>query len=312
VEHPQISETFPDLVPLLRSGREETFAACELVSQYAEDIMLESDNIQEYEDRLYAFRDLARKHKTEPQLLVDLIPSLQQQAQNLKDIEHQEEILKEKVEEAKKHYLHLAQGISQKRKDAALRLSDTVHRELALLDMPKARFHVEITPLSLEKCGAFGLEQVSFLLATNPHHKPASLAKIASGGELNRLLLAIQSGLASRHLYPSMIFDEIDSGIGGKTAAILAQRLAWLAQTSQILAVTHAPQVAAYGEHHFFVAKDEKSSSTTVSLLSPSERVEDIARMISGTTINESARHAAEKLILEAKTLSPVKKRLSS
>ncbi len=174
-----------------------------------------------------------------------------------------------------------------------------IARELAPLRLEKSRFAVEITPLSEENWGSAGSESVQFLIATNPGQTPGPLARVASGGELSRLMLAFKMVLAQFSPVPTLIFDEVDAGIGGATAAAVGERLARVAEHLQVLVVTHSPQVAARAAAHFRVAKQALGgrAATTVETLDAPARREEIARMLAGETITEAARAAADSLL---------------
>jgi DNA repair protein RecN (Recombination protein N) len=171
--------------------------------------------------------------------------------------------------------------------------------ELPPLRFDKARFFVEVMETPETAWGADGADQVRFLIATNPGQEAGPLAKVASGGELSRLMLALKVVLASGSAVPTLVFDEVDAGIGGATAAAVGERLARVARSVQVLVVTHSPQVAARGAAHFLVAKAAKGArtATTVEPLDLHERREEIARMLAGETVTAAARAAAEDLL---------------
>jgi DNA repair protein RecN (Recombination protein N) len=182
---------------------------------------------------------------------------------------------------------------------AAERLAAAVSRELPPLRLDKARFVVAVTPLPESEWGEGGADQVRFLIAANPGQTPGPLARVASGGELSRLMLALKVVLARGAPVPTLIFDEVDSGIGGATAAAVGERLARVAGQLQVLVVTHSPQVAARGAAHLLVAKHAARgrSATSVKPLDAAARREEIARMLAGSTVTEAARAAADSLL---------------
>jgi DNA repair protein RecN (Recombination protein N) len=177
-----------------------------------------------------------------------------------------------------------------------------VARELAPLKLDRARLHIEIAPREESAWGPDGQDRVTFLVTTNPGQKPGQLAKIASGGELSRLMLALKVVLARGSPVPTLVFDEVDSGIGGATAAAVGERLARVAERLQVLVVTHSPQVAARGARHFQVAKGLRGerAETRVVPLDPKARREEIARMLAGEKVTEAARAAADELLAGA------------
>ena len=185
---------------------------------------------------------------------------------------------------------------------AAKRLAQAVLTELAPLKLDKARFAVDLTPLPEADWSGAGAERVGYEIATNPGQEPGPLAKIASGGELARVMLALKVVLAGADSTPCLVFDEVDTGIGGATADAVGERLARLGASAQVLVVTHAPQVAARADHHWRVEKAVRAGRAVVSVtrLSDGERREEIARMLAGARITEAARAAADSLIRES------------
>lgn len=256
----------------------------------------EADNI---EQRLFALRGAARKH----QVSVDDLPrKLEELQQHLMSIELGEDgltaLLREE-ERSRSDYLEKAKKLSLLRRQAAAELDKQVMRELPPLKMEKARFITMIGELPESGWNAAGIDDVCFTVSTNPNSPQGQLNKIASGGELARFMLALKVNLVKSADNMTMIFDEVDAGIGGATAQAVGSRLAALAKNVQVLLVTHSPQVAACGTHHFKVEKKTQNNITTtyVSQLSSEEREEEIARMLAGETITDEARAAAKVLI---------------
>ncbi len=248
------------------------------------------------EERLFAIRALARKHNIAPDELPTLAQDLTAKldlldmgAGGLKD-------LNAAVAAAKAAYDEAAGVLSRARKSAAQALDLAMGAELVPLKMERAVFTTQVKDADPS---AIGVDQVDFVVATNPGAPAGPLAKIASGGELSRFLLALKVCLSRDGAQNTMIFDEIDSGVGGATADAVGRRLSRLAQDAQVLVVTHSPQVAALGDRHFQVAKQQSADMTLsrVDLLSDTARVDEIARMISGDTITTEARAAARTLI---------------
>ena len=248
------------------------------------------------EERLFAIRALARKHNIAPDELPTLAQDLTAKldlldmgAGGLKD-------LNAAVAAAKAAYDEAAGVLSRARKSAAQALDLAMGAELVPLKMERAVFTTQVKDADPS---AIGVDQVDFVVATNPGAPAGPLAKIASGGELSRFLLALKVCLSRDGAQNTMIFDEIDRGVGGATADAVGRRLSRLAQDAQVLVVTHSPQVAALGDRHFQVAKQQSADMTLsrVDLLSDTARVDEIARMISGDTITTEARAAARTLI---------------
>jgi len=205
------------------------------------------------------------------------------------------------VSAARAHYQDLAGDLSEKRRAAARALDDAVQKELPPLKLEKARFLTTLEPI--EDGGPDGLERVSFHVKTNPGTPPGPIMKVASGGELSRFILALKVVLAERGSAPTLIFDEIDTGVGGATAAAIGDRLARLAEGVQVLSVTHAPQVAAHAQGHMRISKEPlpgqrgEAMVTRVAPLDEPSRHEEIARMLAGAKVTDEARAAAKRLI---------------
>lgn len=263
----------------------------------------EPNELERAEERLFALRALARKHR----VAVDDLPAVAEKlATELAGIERSETKsaeLAEAVNAARKDYETKALALSKARKEAAKRLDDEVMAELAPLRLEKARFVTNIESVDLASGGPSGIDRVAFYVAANPGTEPGPLMKVASGGELARFILALKVVLASRGSAPTLIFDEADAGVGGATAAAVGERLARLAADVQVLAVTHAPQVAAVANGHLLIAKEPvrgpkgEAMATRVAVLEGERRREEIARMLAGQTITDEARKAAERLI---------------
>ncbi len=195
-----------------------------------------------------------------------------------------------------------AQELSEARRKTAILLDEKVKAELPALKLGKAVFQTQVQDLPPDQISPIGLNQVVFTVSTNPGMPPAPLHKIASGGELARFMLALKLNLAQVEQTSTLVFDEVDSGIGGATAAAVGQRLKRLAEEQQVLVVTHSPQVAAYGTKHWLVAKSEsdRGMTTLVKELSYEERVQEIARMLSGSHETQTATAMARELMEKA------------
>ncbi len=196
-------------------------------------------------------------------------------------------------------YAEAAAALTRARTEAAKGLQEAVTAELPPLRLDKARFVVELRALEEMRWGANGADRAAFLIATNPGQAPGPLDRIASGGELSRLMLALKVVLVGGGSVPTLVFDEVDSGVGGATAAAVGERLARVAERVQVLVVTHSPQVAARGGAHLRVAKEaaRDRAMTEVLALGPEARREEIARMLAGETVTEAARAAADSLL---------------
>jgi DNA repair protein RecN (Recombination protein N) len=252
--------------------------------------------LEQLEERLFAIRALARKHAVLPD---DLAAHAQVLMQKLAAIDGGASGIAKReaaLAQAEAAYQALAQDISAKRRAAAMRLDAAMAGELAPLKMERAVFSTALTP---SDAGPEGIDHVQFTVATNPGAPAGALNKIASGGELSRFLLALKVCLTAQVQGLTMIFDEIDRGVGGATADAVGRRLAALAQDAQVLVVTHSPQVAALGAHHWRVEKRVVGEQTLSSVISlpPGARVEEIARMLAGEQVTDAARQAARALL---------------
>jgi DNA repair protein RecN (Recombination protein N) len=277
----------------------ETAEALAILEATARQLELDPRELEKVEERLFALRALARKHQV---TIADLPVLRQQMAARLAEIEAGVEGVEHLVRataEARARFVAAADSVSRGRAGAATRLDEGVAAELKPLRLEKARFRTVLTPLAEADWGEHGCERVHFEVATNPGAAFGPLARIASGGELSRFMLALKLVLAGTSSVPTLIFDEVDSGIGGAVAAAVGERLQRLGTSLQVLVVTHSPQVAARGAYHWRVAKSPsaREAVTRVEELDPDTRQEEIARMLSGRNITTEARAAAASLI---------------
>ncbi len=255
--------------------------------------------LERVEERLFALRAASRKYDVPAD---DLAALRERYAADVAAIDAGEEHLdqlEQDVAAAESAYLQAAKRLSEGRRKAAKALDSAVKGELPPLKLERARFITEIATDADER-GAAGLDRVEFWVQTNPGTKPGPMMKVASGGELSRFMLALKVVLADKGSAPTLIFDEIDTGVGGAVADAIGARLGRLSQGVQVVCVTHAPQVAARAERHFLIAKDPVKGgrvATRVMPLAQAERQEEIARMLAGATITEEARAAAARLL---------------
>ncbi|MDE2228978.1 MAG: DNA repair protein RecN [Alphaproteobacteria bacterium] len=259
--------------------------------------------LEQIEERLFALRALARKHNVTVDGLAGLRAEIAAKLGALEDGGDAVETLRRAAAAARDAYLGVADMISAARRRAAAGLDQAVMKELKPLKLEKARFATVLTALGEDEWGPHGRERVHFEVATNPGVPAGPLAKVASGGELSRFMLALKVVLARTSPVPTLVFDEVDSGIGGAVAAAVGDRLHRLGQELQVLVVTHSPQVAARGAHHWRVEKSQaaQKTSTRVEELSADARREEIARMLSGASITAEARAAAASLMAGAR-----------
>jgi DNA repair protein RecN (Recombination protein N) len=296
----------PGLIAPVNEALDAALTALDLARQALDHALREADfdprELERIEERLFALRAAGRKYGVPTDALAALAEKFAAELAVLDASEARLTALTQEVEAAESSYRAAALVLSEARKKAADALDTAVNAELGPLKLDGARFMTEIRT---EAEGPDGFDQVEFWVRTNPGTKPGPLMKIASGGELARFMLALKVVLADRGSAPTLVFDEIDTGAGGAVADAMGQRLARLASRVQVLAVTHAPQVAARAAGHFRIAKHAadqgKRVATRVSLLAMEARREEIARMLAGATITDEARAAAGRLLESAR-----------
>ncbi len=266
------------------------------VEECLEALSFDPTDLERLEERLFAIRGLARKHGVGPDDLPSLAADFRARIETLDNSEAGLKVLRAGLKSAEETYAKAADDLSATRKEAASRLDKAMAGELAPLKMERAVFSTEILA---GEAGPEGTDQVAFTVATNPGAPAGPLAKIASGGELSRFLLALKVCLTQTEAGLTLIFDEIDRGVGGATADAVGRRLAALAKGGQVLVVTHSPQVAALAGHHWRVEKRQTETETTSAVvpLDAADRIDEIARMLSGDQITDAARAAAKALL---------------
>ncbi|MEM8839930.1 MAG: DNA repair protein RecN [Pseudomonadota bacterium] len=256
--------------------------------------------LETVEERLFALRAAARKHKVQVDQLPDLTVRFMNELDQIQSGEERLRALETEERAAFDAFDQRARELSTERGGASGALADQVMKELPALKLEAARFSVALASAP-DRPSANGYDTIEFHVQTNPGTKPGPLFKVASGGELSRFLLALKVSLADKGSAPTLIFDEIDTGVGGAVAEAIGARLSRLARNVQVLSVTHAPQVAARADEHFLISKagtqQEDRVATSLTLLDPDERREEVARMLAGQTITEEARAAAARLI---------------
>jgi len=299
--------TIPDLLAPVAAALERALTEANAAQAKIEEALaatsFEPKELERAEERLFALRALARKHKVTVDDLPALVARLEAELAALDTSEARAKQLAKAAAAARKVYDGLATGLSNARHQAAKRLDHEVSGELGPLKLEKASFITHIDTVDLAEGGPSGIDRVAFWVRTNPGTEPGPLMKVASGGELARFILALKVVLAARGSAPTLVFDEADAGVGGATAAAVGERLARLAAGAQVLAVTHAPQVAAVAAGHLLIAKeavrgpDGEAMATRVAVLEGDHRREEIARMLAGQTITDEARKAADRLM---------------
>ena len=258
--------------------------------------------LERIEERLFALRAAARKYRVDPEGLPALRTTLDQRLQAADGAGFEGTALAKAAAAARAAFTAACEALSARRIAAAARLDASVARELKPLKLDRARFQTALEPLAGAEAGAGGAERVTFLVSTNPGTPFGNLSRIASGGELSRFILALKVALARTGSAGTLIFDEIDRGVGGAVADAVGERLAKLARKAQVIVVTHAPQVAARADHHWRIEKriEKGEARTRITRLADAERREEIARMLSGASVTDEARAQAARLIAGA------------
>jgi DNA repair protein RecN (Recombination protein N) len=291
-DHPLLGEALASLDRALIEASE----AEERITRAADALAFDPERLEQVEARLFDIRGLARKHRVEPDVLAALGEQMRAQLAAIDASGERIEELDRQLSAAREVYSTAAGRLSEARHGAAARLDSAVASEMAPLKLDAARFR---TSVAAAEAGPLGTDRVEFEVSTNPGAPFGPLIRIASGGELSRFILALKVALAEAGTAATMIFDEVDRGVGGAVASAIGERLARLAHESQVLVVTHSPQVAARASHHYRIEKSHGSDGTrtTVRKLSAEERREEIARMLSGASITEEARAQASRLL---------------
>ncbi|OWJ98645.1 DNA repair protein RecN [Pseudomonas sp. A46] len=291
-----------EAVNLLSSAQIQVEEAVGELNRFIDHFDADPARQQALEERLDAIYTLARKHRVQPNDLGELQQRLLEELEALNADDEAAERLGDELAAYERHYREKAEELSLLRNDAAARLAGAVETEMQRLGMPGGRFSIQLSRSEACEPQHFGLEQVEFLVSANPGQPLKALARVASGGELSRISLAIQVITAQTSRVPTLVFDEVDVGIGGPTAEVVGQLLRRLGERGQVLTVTHLPQVAAQGHHHLFVHKQRGSQETrtAVAKLQESARVEEIARMLGGVDLTEESLAHARKMVTSA------------
>ncbi|VEJ45616.1 DNA repair protein RecN [Bartonella vinsonii] len=299
----KISEAQELITPVVKSIDEALHAlatAQEGIEEAVRALDFDTGELERIEERLFALRGFARKYHVSADELALLRDKMDAELAHFEEAQAALTHFEHEAREAQKKYDILAQALSIKRREVAKHLSENVMAELPALKLEKAEFIVEIQS-DAEKRSAEGIDRIEYWVRTNPGTRAGPMLSVASGGELSRFLLALKVVLSDRGSAPTLIFDEIDTGVGGAVAAAIGQRLQRLSKTVQVFAITHAPQVASKAHSHFLISKVESNDKgrfmTGVHKMEEHERAEEIARMLAGEQITQEARAAAQKLL---------------
>jgi DNA repair protein RecN (Recombination protein N) len=298
----QLQELDGKLAPIAQLIDESLIAlreGVEAVERYETELDADPNRQEWVEQRLADIEALARKHRVEPQALPQTQATLAAELASLASIEAPLQTMDARLAEATRLFNATCAKLSAARRKAAKELSERVSGLMQTLGMPGGKFQVDVQALDQNAANQHGADEIEFLVTANPGQPPRPLAKVASGGELSRISLAIQVSAAQSDAQPCLVFDEVDAGVGGGVAEIVGRQLHALGERAQVLCVTHLPQVASQAHAHVRVTKltDGKSTRTSLHTLTADERIEEIARMLGGVDITDKAReHAAEML----------------
>ena len=284
---------------LLESAAIQVGEAVDELQRYGDSIDMDPARRDWVEERLDALQDVARKHRTNVEEIPALVERLRDEFDTLNHAEERGRELEAEAEAARAEYFKLAEKLSKARGKSALDFAKAVSEAMDGLGMPGGVFEVSISRLADIAARAWGIDDIEFLISANPGQPPMPLSRVASGGELSRMSLAIQVIAADGSRIPTMVFDEVDSGVGGRVAEMVGRRLQELGSKRQVLCVTHLPQVASLAGQHFRISKvsDGKATRTGVVVLGKEERIEELARMLGGVEITQKTiDHAAEML----------------
>lgn len=296
----QVDDTLQEIFQLVQNGFFQLQEASYLLRDYLDHLQLDPQQLQTVEERLMFIGTLKRKYGPQVEDILQYQEEIAQELEQLKEGEETQEALGKRVEGAREEYQEAALCLRQLRKKAAQDLQDLIVSVLKELKMEMVRFLVSFA--KRETPQESGLDSVEFLLSTNPGEHLKPLHRIASGGELSRIMLALKAGLAHLEGVETLIFDEIDSGIGGKTAYAVGEKLASLAQKHQVICVTHLPQIAAMADHHFFIYKEVEGERTRIKIkeLAEEDRIKELARMLGGKEMTSTALSHAKELLSKA------------
>ena len=298
----EVPDMLEEAVSQLDQGLDAVYRAQQTIEAALAKADFDPRELEQAEERLFSLRAASRKYGVAVENLPELAVKLADDLEALVSGEDRLKALESEQEAIQAEYHSVAGRLSSERSAAASALAEQVMRELPPLKLEAARFMVR-QEADEATAGAAGIDSIEFWVQTNPGTRPGPMIKVASGGELSRFLLALKVALADKGSAPTLVFDEIDTGIGGAVADAIGKRLRRLAERVQVLSVTHAPQVAARAGSHFVITKQqleaagEGRTATQVAAISQSDRREEIARMLAGAKITDEARAAAQQLI---------------
>lgn len=293
-------ESLASVAALLEEAAVQVEEASREIRNYAEQAELDPSRLIDVETRLSGAMDLSRKHHIKPEDLVEFHQSITQELESISNNSTRLTQLEGEINQALAAYQQAAQTLSESRHEAAQTLNTLISASMAHLSMENGVFEIALTPQPEKAPNSLGFDNVAFLVSTNPGQPLQPLSKVASGGELSRISLAIQVIIAQKVTTPTLIFDEVDVGISGPTAAAVGKLLRQLGKSTQVICVTHLPQVASSGHQQFFVAKEITNGETFTQMLPLSKhgRIDEIARLLGGDNISKTAKANAKELIM--------------
>ncbi len=271
---------------------------------YAEQLSFDPQVLQALGERIATIEEIARKHKVKPSRLFSLRMSIEEKLKTLKNERGDTAKIKKSIHETEYQYQALAKEISSSRKQAADELNEKISDYMQSLGMQGGRFQIDVQTKNYTEPTRNGLDDIQFMVSTNPGQSSQLMSKVASGGELSRLSLAIQITTVNNLKIPTLIFDEIDTGVGGATAEVVGKHLRKLSNEAQVFCVTHLPQVAAQAHHHYKVDKQERNSAITakISHLEKDARIKEIARMLGGIEMTQNTHEHAKEMLCQIRT----------
>jgi DNA repair protein RecN (Recombination protein N) len=298
IEHlKKMDPSLNDLHKKMLNLRYQTEEISYSLRDYADKIEVNPQRLEIVEDRLNEIEKLKRKYGSGIDEILLYHQEICDEVKGIKESEIRDRELREDREQCFQNCLNLAQELSRTRKESSIRMISDIEKELSELAMKNVRFAVDFK--NLPEPGPDGMDQLEFLISTNKGEDPRPLVKIASGGELSRIMLALRTVLKSENMNKSLVFDEVDAGIGGQTASVLGEKLSSLAEKQQVFCVTHLPQVAAFGWSHYHVGKSLYKDRTraTISLLDQQGRIEELSMMLGGDTVSDTTRKQAWEML---------------
>ena len=306
----EFDQNLKSSIDLLNEASIQIQEACQDLRHYIDTIDPDPQRLAEIEERLGLIHELARKHHVKPEALADLTNELANELEQLGDDEQNLEALQTELSATFSDYQKIAKALSKQRASAASKLNKQVTETIRELGMPSISFEIQLQPINTEEMTPYGLETIEFMISPNPGQPLKPMRKIASGGELSRISLAIQTVLADSTYIPTLIYDEVDAGIGGPTAEVVGRKLRSLGDNRQVLCVTHLAQVASQAHNHYKVFKHTQKDHTnsSIQILDMEQRVEETARMLGGIEITRQSLSHAKEMINQVSVKKQTKK----